>query len=240
MPEDQIPPDDDDELIFRPENVANNHDEDDALEGDDLEAERANEDPFALGVDGHPKGGGSPDAPSDAARRLLGAIDGTGAMDDESLADLERLEGPKRRAVTYNFFDCAKPSDHPGFEALEHWVHWLVWHFELGDVVPPCWAEHDAIAEEMAALHQGWTGIYEARAAGHPLDKLTWLGHLDSSLGRVATKWDRANCGSRGQHDAENSLRSVWPDMAETGGPHPEKATSDLIGALATDHDHSS
>ncbi|MGD0321326.1 MAG: hypothetical protein ABSC00_06960 [Acidimicrobiales bacterium] len=239
MPEDQIP-DDDDELIFTPEDVANNNDEDDVLEGENLEAERANEDPFALGFDGHLNGGRSPDAPSDAARRLLGAIDHTSDMDEEPFGTLEGFREPERRAITYNFFDCDKPSDHLVFEALEHWVRWLVWHFELGDVVPVCWAEHDAIAEEMAALYEGWTGIYEARSAGHPLDQLTWLGHLDSSLSRVATKWDRANCGSRGQHDAENSLRSVWPDMAEHGGPYHEDSNEALtsIGA-GTDEERS-
>lgn len=142
--------------------------------------------------------------------------------EDEFIFSREDIEEGGPTAVTFNFFGFESPADHPEFETLERWVRWLVWHFELGDVIPSCWAEHDAIAEETAALYEAWTRIYSVTSTKHhPLDQITWLAHLDRSLKRISTRWDRGNCGSRGQHDPDTAFRSVWTDMAEVGSPDP-------------------
>ncbi|HEX3840763.1 MAG TPA: hypothetical protein VHU85_08225 [Acidimicrobiales bacterium] len=170
----------------------------------------------------------------EAARSLLAAIeqgDNPDAYDPVDDGDSTAEESVP--SVAFNFHPCEPPSDHPLFFELEAWVRWLVWHFELGETVPPCWAEHPAVVEEMAGLYEGWTGIYTASAEGHhPLDQLSWLGHLDSSLARVATKWDRSGCGPRGVH--ENKTRSVWPDMAEPNSSHP-RVISALVGMTTGD-----
>ena len=157
----------------------------------------------------------------EAARSLLAAIE---QGNDPDAGDPDDGGDPTDElvpSVAFNFRPYEPPSDHPLFFELEAWVRWLVWHFELGEIVAPCWAEHPAVVEEMAGLYEGWTGIYTAGAEGHhPLDQLSWLGHLDSSLARVATKWDRSGCGPRGVH--EDKTRSVWPDMAEANGSHPQ------------------
>jgi len=210
--------DDDDEIFkLHPEDLAddrapNEHDD------EDIETGLANEDPFGTAPTGAQNG---------PAGRLLGAIHAAGGFEDGE----REAQKAEQRPGNYNFYGYETPSEHPVFRVLERWVRWLVWHFELGDAVPPCWADHDAIAEEMIALYRAWEGSYNAPPKdGQPTDQLTWLGLLDASLTRISTKWDRANCGSRGQHDTETSLRSVWPDMAEAGGPHPD-AEREAAGA---------
>jgi hypothetical protein len=169
----------------------------------------------------------------EAARSLLAAIEtGDNHEADMPHDDGDSTDGSGPTAV-FNFRGFEPPSDHPLFFELEAWVRLLVWHFELGEIVSPCWAEHPAVVEEMAGLYEGWTGIYTAGAEGHhPMDQLSWLGHLDSSLARVATKWDRSGCGPRGVH--EDKTRSVWPDMAEADGPH-SPVVSALVGMTTGD-----
>jgi hypothetical protein len=148
------------------------------------------------------------------ARRLLDALDAASAGGDSD-------EDDSTSGVIFNFRPYNTPSEHPRFAELERWVRWFVWHFELSEVVPACWAQHDGIAEEIAALHEGWIGIYEAEPGSHhPLDQLTWLGHLESSLTRIG-RWDRGNCGQNGKHRPESS-RAAWPDQVVAGNPYPD------------------
>jgi len=122
--------------------------------------------------------------------------------------------------VIYDFRGYAHPSDHPAFDDLRRFVHWLVWHFELGENVPECWAQHDAIVEELAAIFESRRDIWAATAKTHsPLDQTIWLGYLDSALARIEKRWDRNQCGGSGKH-TPNVERSVWAGMA---GPEPDE-----------------
>jgi hypothetical protein len=95
-----------------------------------------------------------------------------------------------------------------------------VWHFELGEVVPQCWAENDAIAEELAAIFEARRDIWAATAKTHnALDQTIWLGYLESALVRIEKRWDRNQCGASSKHQP-NIARSVWAGMA---GPETEE-----------------
>lgn len=123
-------------------------------------------------------------------------------------------------AVVYDFRGYDRPVEHPAFDELRRFVHWLVWHFELGEVVPQCWAEHDAIAEELAAIFEARRDIWAATAKTHnALDQTIWLGYLEAALVRIEKRWDRNQCGASSKHQP-NIARSVWAGMA---GPETEE-----------------
>jgi len=123
-------------------------------------------------------------------------------------------------AVVYDFRGYDRPSQHPAFDDLRRFVHWLVWHFELGEVVPQCWAEHDAIAEELAAIFEARRDIWTTTAkTHHALDQMSWLGHLEAALVRIEKRWDRNQCGASSRHQS-SIVRSVWSDMV---GPETDE-----------------
>ena len=135
-----------------------------------------------------------------------------GGSDDETEDD------PKPKPpVSFNFRDFPDVSDHPLIHMLETWTEWLVWHFELGEIIPSCWPQHPAIAEELAGLFESWDVIYVGpNSSKSAFDQLTWLSQLEVSLRRIHERWDRSDCGSSGAHPGER-VRSVWPGM--TGNP---------------------
>jgi len=131
-----------------------------------------------------------------------------------------------KQPVVYNFRYYPDLTTHPGIFALEDWTEWLVWHFELGEIVPACWPQHPAMAEELAALYEAWDTIYNGPNNNQgAFDQLTWLSQLDASLQRIHGRWDRSDCGSSGAHPAER-VRSVWPGMK--GNPED----LDYVGGL--------
>jgi len=139
----------------------------------------------------------------------------------------EEEKTPSKPPVVFNFAFYPDLTLHPQIDKLAYWTKWLVWHFELGETIPPCWQEHPAIAEELAALYESWDTVYNGPNNNQgSFDQLTWLSQLDASLRRIADRWDRSGCGSSGAHPEER-VRSVWPGMT---GPPEALTRSDVPG----------
>ncbi len=75
---------------------------------------------------------------------------------------------------------------------LSTWVHWFVGRYTLRSLVPPCWALHAPMIEELSALAAAWRGAYEspdvAAEAG-----LGWHEHLEMWRARWPN-WNLDNC----------------------------------------------
>jgi hypothetical protein len=73
------------------------------------------------------------------------------------------------------------------FDALDDWVAWLVDRYSLDHrTIPPCWAEHGALLEELSALRTGWLTAYsDTSPADRPLD---WHSQFAAARPRL-TEW---------------------------------------------------
>ena len=52
-------------------------------------------------------------------------------------------------------------------EDLEDWVRWAVDRYELDyRTIPPCWACHGPLVEELSALHSAWLTVFQPSSRG--------------------------------------------------------------------------
>ncbi|MFL6125476.1 hypothetical protein [Actinophytocola sp.] len=51
------------------------------------------------------------------------------------------------------------------WERLDDWVTWLTGTYRLTSVIPPCWADHPALREELIGLRIAWLGAWSPRAS---------------------------------------------------------------------------
>jgi hypothetical protein len=59
------------------------------------------------------------------------------------------------------------------FEDLEDWERWAVDRYELDyRTIPPCWARHGALVEELFALHSAWLTVFQPSSRGDA--PMTW------------------------------------------------------------------
>lgn len=87
-------------------------------------------------------------------------------------------------------------------EALERWLTWLRNRYALDHrVLPPCWAEHGALVEELSALHTAW-GVAFAVASGPELP-LRWHAEFAGARHRLAQWVARSGCRA-GEHRADD------------------------------------
>src|SRR5688572_17783431 len=66
---------------------------------------------------------------------------------------------------------------------LTKWVTWLIERYELGDVLPACWAQHGAIVEELDALRIGWIDLVDQGSGD--LGPAQWHDYLHRALDRI-------------------------------------------------------
>ena len=91
-------------------------------------------------------------------------------------------------------------------QELAAWVLWLVVTYNLHDTVPPCWAGHDGLAEEMAGLYLGWCGAWSGKDA-RPDAVLIWHEQLARLKSRVGD-WGRGEqCGGAPRCQVDLDLR---------------------------------
>jgi hypothetical protein len=98
------------------------------------------------------------------------------------------------------------------FDALEDWVAWLIDRYGLDHrTIPPCWAEHGALLEELSALRTGWLAAYSLTSTGdRPLD---WHADFATARHRL-TEW-AARTGCRaGQHRSDLGTRSPGTQLS--------------------------
>ncbi len=56
---------------------------------------------------------------------------------------------------------------------LDEWVEWILSRYPIPPkLVPPCWAEHGWLVEELSALHVGWLVCFDPEDSG--LGPLQW------------------------------------------------------------------
>ena len=92
---------------------------------------------------------------------------------------------------------------HGHLEALARWLTWLQRRYALDHrVLPPCWAQHGALVEELSALHTAW-GVAYAVATG-PEVPLRWHGEFASARHRLAGWVARSGCRP-GEHRADST-----------------------------------
>jgi hypothetical protein len=91
------------------------------------------------------------------------------------------------------------------FDALDDWVAWLLDRYALDHrTIPPCWAEHGALLEELSALRTGWLAAYSLTSPGdRPLD---WHADFAAARRRLSEWAARTGCRA-GQHRAELAVK---------------------------------
>ncbi|MCA0328458.1 MAG: hypothetical protein LCI03_00980 [Actinobacteria bacterium] len=85
-------------------------------------------------------------------------------------------------------------------EDLADWVAWVTRRYALDHrTIPPCWAEHGALQEELSALRTGWITAYSPDALGDA--PLRWHGEFDAARHRLATWVARTGCRASEHRD---------------------------------------
>ena len=83
-------------------------------------------------------------------------------------------------------------------DVLDDWTRWLAHRYALdARTVPPCWAQHGALLEELSALRTAWLTAYAVTSPGDaPLD---WHAQFAATRLRLADWVSRTGCRS-GEH----------------------------------------
>jgi len=90
------------------------------------------------------------------------------------------------------------PALDPGEEAahlelLGRWLDWLVGRYGLDHrTVPPCWAQHGELIEELSALRTAWERSYATVSAGTA--PLAWHESFAAARDRLADWVTRSGC----------------------------------------------
>jgi hypothetical protein len=115
---------------------------------------------------------------------LLKALDlAGGALDDPSI-------------ICWRDLDPSTAAEELGH--LTDWITWIIQRYRLDHkVIPPCWAEHGCLVEELSALHTFWQACYLEDAS--PSDPLGFHRDLDLALRRLREWSSRLGC-SRTNH----------------------------------------
>lgn len=82
---------------------------------------------------------------------------------------------------------------------LVDWVGWMVEHYGLERLVPPCWWRHPAMVEELNALELAWSAAYGADEPDKEAP-LRWHEDFQKTRDRIA-EWDRQGCAASGHRD---------------------------------------
>jgi len=115
-----------------------------------------------------------------------------------------------------NWRSLKEPTRASELAALTGWVHWFVERYTLRSLVPPCWALHAPMIEELSALAAAWRWAYENPDA--PAEAaLGWHEHLDMWRARWST-WNPDNCNVNVHR---HTVDVDWPDAAREQRPAP-------------------
>jgi hypothetical protein len=93
---------------------------------------------------------------------------------------------------------------------LTEWVSWLVDRYTLDHrMVPPCWAQHGALLEELSALHTAWHTAYAITSRGDmPLD---WHAQFDAARHRLTDWVARMGCRPGEHRTNQGELHRTQP-----------------------------
>lgn len=84
---------------------------------------------------------------------------------------------------------------------LTEWIRWLVGCYVLDHrTVPPCWAEHSALLEELSALRTAWLTAFATTSTGDA--PLAWHTSFAACRQRLVDWAARTGCRS-GEHRSD-------------------------------------
>lgn len=80
---------------------------------------------------------------------------------------------------------------------LTTWVQWLTNRYRLDQrTIPPCWAHHGELVEELSALHTAWLSSYALTSPGGA--PLAWHEALATCRTRMQDSTARSGCSRHG------------------------------------------
>ena len=134
---------------------------------------------------------------------------------DELDALVEQILGAKPRPIDWTRLS-GPPADEAR-EALAEWVRWLVTHYAIDPrEVPPCWAEHGDLFEELSALHTAHRAAFDP--AGPPIGPADWHTMLANTRARLQMAVAGTGCRV-GRHRAPTAPE--WASGHATTGTMP-------------------
>lgn len=127
---------------------------------------------------------------------------------DDLDALVEQILGAKPRPIDWTRLSGPYADD--ALAALDLWVRWLVTRYAIdAREIPPCWAEHGDIFEELSAIHTAHGGAFDP--TGPLTGPADWHAMLAITRGRLQQAVARTGCRV-GQHRAPN-----LPEWARAG-----------------------
>lgn len=114
-------------------------------------------------------------------------------MSERALGFLSAFEQPVGAAKPYLFAAHSPDEQLNALLALDEWVGWLVERYNLDRrAIPPCWANHGELIEELSALRLAWLTAYAQMGPGD--GPLAWHERFASARGRLADWAARTGC----------------------------------------------
>lgn len=120
-------------------------------------------------------------------------------MSEPALGFLAAFEQPVGAARPYLFAAHSPEEQLSALLALDEWVGWLVDRYNLDRrTIPPCWASHGELIEELSALRLAWLTAYAQMGPGD--GPLGWHERFAHGRARLADWAARTGCA--GAHRA--------------------------------------
>lgn len=135
---------------------------------------------------------------------------------EKRVTERERKRREHQRVYRFELHETTSDEAHAktilaaqkNLERLGTWVAWLVDTYRLHGVIPPCWALHRIVFEELAGLRVAWAGAWTDSEARHDA-VVVWHEQLWRFRERMtSTTWGSAACAGK-DHD-DNHLYEEW------------------------------
>lgn len=124
------------------------------------------------------------------------------------------------------------------WEALRAWVEWFTTRYNIPvSTVPPCWWQHDALVEELSALHTSHVAAFDPSDTG--FGPLSWHERLAIAIPRLTRAYG-GGCSTEHRPTKPRSWAGVTDETAWTawttqahahpsthpGAPHQKERTA--------------
>lgn len=132
----------------------------------------------------------------------FGSIAPTSGVDDDELdALVNQILGSEPRPIDWSRLSGVAAAE--ALAELDAWVRWLVARYAIDPrEIPPCWAEHGDLLEELSALHTAHRAAFDP--AGPPTGPADWHTVLANTRARLQLAVARTGCRA-GQHRLPNA-----------------------------------
>jgi hypothetical protein len=150
-----------------------------------------------------------------------------GRSADETGEPGARYEGPGAR-VLVEWHEMTPGELIAEWAGLRAWVTWLHGRYELSveDRLPPCWALHPGLVEELHALRAWREEIYSAGQPGMGQAARYWHAELRTTIQAATTMWA---AGCRTGHRGAGELSRIPAELIQHwGGGYPLAGVSEI------------